>query len=85
MYNAEQLAELLGIPESTLDTWRGLRIGPPAVRIAGRTTYLRSEYVAWVAAGGPLSHGIELGPLPSVADDAPLSVLLDGHRQQLGA
>ena len=57
MLNEAQVAELLGVPTGTVVAWRGLRVGPPSVKVAGRVYYFRDEVTWWRAdhptAGGP--------------------------------
>lgn len=86
MLNAAQLAERLGIPESTLTIWRRIQIGPPALMACGRPVYLDGEVEAWLDSGGALVFGIALAPdaLGRVGDDVAGPVLADGDGEQVG-
>jgi len=44
-----ELAEQIGVTESTLATWRCRNKGPRFVRIAGRIHYMRADVEAWIA------------------------------------
>lgn len=57
---AEQIADLLGVPHSTINQWRRLGIGPPAVKVAGGWLYRRQVVVTWLRAGAP-----SLDPVPA--------------------
>lgn len=68
LLNATEVAGMLGIPLDTLDRWRKLDVGPPAVRVIGEFMWLRPTLAAWVADGGALEYGIDLAPRPDVRD-----------------
>lgn len=63
------VADLIGVPLSTLEQWRRLRIGPPAVRIGAAVRWRRRSVEAWIADGGGLEYGISLArPRHEVGD-----------------
>lgn len=45
-----QLADELRIDIRTLSRWRWQRKGPPAIRVAGRVLFKRSDVLAWLDA-----------------------------------
>lgn len=68
LLNATEVADVLGIPLDTLNRWRKLDLGPPAVRIVGQFMWLRPALAAWVADGGALECGIYLALSSDVGD-----------------
>jgi hypothetical protein len=56
------VAALLGVPVPTLEAWRRLRIGPPAIRVGRAVVWRQLSVAAWVADGGALEYGIDLPP-----------------------
>lgn len=85
LLTALQVSRILGVPVSTVEAWRRLRIGPPAVRASAHQRYFAHELAAWIADGGPLEYGICLDVLPGVRDDLPFPVRVHGDPEQLGA
>jgi predicted DNA-binding transcriptional regulator AlpA len=64
------VAALLGVPVPTLEAWRRLRIGPPAIRVGRVVVWRVPSVAAWVADGGALEYGIDLPPSGNgVGDD----------------
>ncbi len=45
--NSQQLAELLGVPKSTIDFWRASGTGPTFSRLGKHVRYRESDVLAW--------------------------------------
>lgn len=70
LLTVEAAADLIGIPVSTLESWRRLRIGPPAVRVGRAVAWRHLSIAAWISDGGALEYGIDLPPIRDrVRDD----------------
>lgn len=47
--NVREVAERTSLSKSTLDKWRGQKLGPPFVKLGRRIAYPVVELDAWVA------------------------------------
>jgi len=45
--DSQQLAELLGVPKSTIDFWRASGTGPTFIRLGKHVRYRESDVLAW--------------------------------------
>ena len=45
--NSQQLADLFGIPKSTVDFWRAAGTGPTFSRLGKHVRYQESDVLAW--------------------------------------
>lgn len=80
------VADLIGVPRSTLEQWRRLRIGPPAVRVGSVSMWRHRSVTGWIADGGGLEYGISLtGLRDDVGDDLGIPGGVGGPAQAIPA
>jgi len=89
LLTATAVAELLGVPVSTIEAWRLRRIGPPAVRVGRAVRWRHHSVAAWAADGGALEFGIVLSPVPvegnGAGDDLRVSGVVYGPSEGISA
>lgn len=73
MLNEAQVAALLGVPTETVVAWRGLRVGPPSVKAAGRVYFFHDD-VAWWRADHPTTGGPDTISSPPSSAIAQVSI-----------
>lgn len=54
LLSTDELAEMLGVPLSTVYGWNYTRTGPKVIKVGRRCRYRRSDVEAWLA-----SHEVE--------------------------
>jgi hypothetical protein len=64
LLTSADVADILGVPLTTIDAWRRARIGPPAIRLGPLYLYPRAMLTAWLRDGGALEYGISIAVLP---------------------
>jgi predicted DNA-binding transcriptional regulator AlpA len=86
LLTVDAAADLIGIPVSTLESWRRLRIGPPAVRVGRAVAWRQLSVAAWIADGGALEYGIDLPPVRDrMGDDLRVPRRVSGPGQSVTA
>jgi excisionase family DNA binding protein len=60
-----EVAEMLGIPDRTLDQWRYLRRGPAFVKIGRHARYHPEDVAAWIAAQRRGGEGVARNGAPA--------------------
>jgi excisionase family DNA binding protein len=53
LLRAGEVAELLGVSESTVHNWRYKRTGPPAIKVGGAVRWPESAIEAWIKQQNP--------------------------------
>lgn len=72
-----EIADRIGVPRSTVEQWRRLGVGPPAVKVAGGWLYRRRVVATWLRAGAPSFDAIPSDVAHRMADQLRVAVIID--------